>query len=107
MPVDASLTTDRDIALDPTGDIALESGRDNIRQQHANALFRAAEHVDAQIQGPDLEADLEAAVRSELGSLDYVQRIARLDVEAVDRRTLSVTVVTDAVDDPVSTEVTA
>jgi len=105
MTVDIHLTGDRDIQLDGTGDIRLIAGRDNVRQQHANAAFRAAERVAARPVGPEAEEDFRIALRRELRELQYVNEIESLSVESRGRNTIVAEVTTNAVDAAVRTEV--
>jgi hypothetical protein len=105
MATDARLTSDRDIELDQTGDIATVVGESNVDVQHANALFRAGETIEHSLATPEAMEDLRVAVRNELIALPYVTRIRRLEIDERDRRTLTVTVATDAVTEPVTEEV--
>lgn len=106
MPTDAELTTDRDIRIDATGDIATVTGRENIRQQHANAAFRAAADFDPQRLDVNAEADLKLLIEQELATLAYVES-ATVRVEADPPRTLVATVDSNALDEPVEQEVSA
>jgi hypothetical protein len=106
MPTDIRLTSDRDLELDGTGDIAVETGEDNLRQQHANAAFRAAESIDSQLSTPETREDLRIAIRRELRDLEYVNSIETLRVEALSPGRLNVVISTDATPDAVTQEVT-
>jgi len=106
MPTDTKLTQDRDIRLDSTGDIATVTGRENVRQQHVNAVFRAAERFDAQLGGIDAELDFETALAEELDVLQYVQSYS-VDATYQSPGTLRATVESDALDRPVTEEVDA
>ncbi|SEO71866.1 hypothetical protein SAMN05216388_101795 [Halorientalis persicus] len=106
MPTDTKLTQDRDISIDPTGDIATVTGRDNVRQQHVNAIFRAADAFDAQLGGIDAELDFETALGEELDALQYVQSYS-VDATYESPGTLRATVESDALDQPVTEEADA
>lgn len=97
MPTDARLTEDRDIDIDDTGDIATVSGDQNVKQQHANALFRAGEQFDNSIADTDSAEDFRIVTRRELSDLRYVDRIRRLEIDAPTRRSFAVSVGTDAI----------
>lgn len=101
MPSDIELTESRDIRIDATGDIGTVSGGDNIQQQHANALFRAAKSITvAGIDRIDAERRLYSATEDELQNLPYVDEIVRLEIDRQDPRSFSVSVVTNALADP-------
>ena len=106
MTTDLEVSTDRDIRIDETGDIATVIGRDTLRQQHVNALFRAGEAITRGRATPELIEDARIEIRRELRSVPYVERITSLSIEAADRSTLRVTVATDATTEPLSEEVT-
>lgn len=104
--IDAKLTESRDISIDSTGDIATVSGRENIRQQHANAAFRAAQSFEAQRLDVNAEEDLKLAIEQELAALEYVES-ATVSVDADPPRTLIATVDSDVLETPVEQEVSA
>ena len=105
MATDARLTPDRDIELDQTGDIATVVGEANVDVQHANALFRAGATIEHSLATPEAIEDLRIAVRDALTAIPDVTRIRRLAIDERDRRTLAVTVATDAVGEPLAEEV--
>jgi hypothetical protein len=106
MPTDFKLTEDRDIDIDPTGDIATVSGNDNIEQQHANALFRAGRKADTgSLNTQNARRNLYDAVETELEDLHYVGLIRTINVERLDHRTFHVEVETDVLNEPLEQEV--
>jgi len=102
MPIDAAVSTDRTIRIDETGDIATVAGDANTRIQHVNALFRAGDAIEHALATPEAIEDLRIAVRDALTAIPEVTRIRRLEIDERDRRTLAVTVATDAVAEPLT-----
>lgn len=104
MPTDVRMTEDRDIEIGPTGDFLLVDGRENIRQQHANAIFRAYEQADVGLLNQDSAENIRVALRDELNNLDYVNTFS-IDVVIERPKGFIITVTTDATDNPVIEEV--
>lgn len=105
MPVDVALTTSRDIRIDSTGDLATVAGPENTRVQHVNALFRAADELDAQLLDVDAAEDLRLAIQHELNALDDISSYS-IQVEADPPRTLTASIDSYSLTTPVTREVT-
>lgn len=103
MTIDLELTTDRDLNIDPTGDFGTVSGRENIRQQHVNAIFRGIEKYDPTLVTAQTAQELTIEIVEELDSIDYIDEYT-IDVEPQPPDTFTVTVDSDALDEPVTEE---
>ena len=104
MTSDIELTTDRDVRIDSTGDIATVSGRENIRQQHVNAIFRGVDSAEVSMLDANGIEEYRMAIGDELDSMPYIKNYS-LEFETELPTTLLIEVNTDALDDPVVEEV--
>lgn len=97
MPSDIKYGTDRDLEIDPTGDIGIVTGRDNLQQQHLNAIFRAVDSVDPDLNSNNIKTELREAIINELEETGYVEN-AGVGVSAEPPNKAKVIVETEAVE---------
>lgn len=98
------VTTDRDMEIDSTGDIRVVTDRDNIRQQHVNAAFAAAEQFEGQLIREEASVEFRSILRDELDKIDYITGYS-IDTEFDPPSGLEATINTNAVDNPVEVSV--
>lgn len=93
--IDIEYDTDRDLVIDATGDFGTVTGRDNVEQQHRNAVFRAAENIRTELANNNVEAEIEREVEAELKNIGYVTRVT-VNAKAKPPREVVVQVETNA-----------
>lgn len=106
MPTDAKLTSDRDIEIDVTGDIATVEGDQNVEQQHVNAIYRAVEEFGrGSVLGANAREEIIVALREEFSDFPYAEQVI-VEIEILDQREIEVTLDSSAVREPITEEVT-
>jgi hypothetical protein len=102
MVSDAELSEDRDLRIDGTGDFGTVTGNDNIEQQHVNALFIAAQKTRlGDTKEENAKRRLFDAIENELNRLEYVDEIVDLNIIRENKKTFTVNVLTDVIDNPI------
>lgn len=104
MPLDFELTSDRDIRIDETGDWGTVAGRDNIEQQHVNAIFRGVEEADVSLLNRNGIEDYRIALQRALDEMPYVESY-NISLQLSPPRGIRVRVDSNALDQPVNEEV--
>ena len=104
MAQDIEMTRSRDLRIDETGDFSMVSGRNNINQQHANAIYRGVERTDLDLLNIDTSEELKMAIEEEFDGLAYVNEHS-VSVIQDPPKTLIVTVETDSTANPIQREV--